>query len=114
MDEVLKYGIILITLGIMLFTFNTACMADDNAITKFGNGLVNLLTGWLELPKQISDTYKKENSLSEALTTGTLKGVIYSVGRTAAGALDAAFFFLPPYDKPIMKPLYKVFATSTK
>ncbi|MBD3296577.1 MAG: exosortase system-associated protein, TIGR04073 family, partial [Candidatus Omnitrophica bacterium] len=50
----------------------TQCYAQDPA-KKLGRGLANVLTGWVELPKNIYDTSVEENVLS-GLTMGLAKG----------------------------------------
>ncbi|MBI5368716.1 MAG: exosortase system-associated protein, TIGR04073 family [Planctomycetes bacterium] len=74
-------------------------------VAKLGRGLVNILTGWLELPKQIIRTSKTDGVLT-GMTVGLGKGVGMAVGRTAAGVLETAFFFAPfPGEyKPLIEP----------
>jgi len=80
-----------------LFAFGTTALADDygsQATAKFSRGIINLTTGWLEVPKNISNESRKSNA-GVGLTYGTVKGSVHTVGRTAAGALDTATFFVP-------------------
>jgi putative exosortase-associated protein (TIGR04073 family) len=73
---------------------------------KLGRGLVNVATGWIELPKNIYDTSVETNNPLLGITYGTLKGVGMTVVRTGAGAYDIATFLFPlPADyKPILEP----------
>jgi len=72
--------------------------AGDNYGTqvadKFGRGLANAATGWLELPKNMVNTSKESNAFI-GLTWGTVKGALHTVGRTAVGAVELATFFIP-------------------
>jgi len=80
-----------------LFSFGTTAFADDygsQAASKLSRGIINLTTGWLEVPKNISNESRKSNA-GVGLTYGTVKGSVHTVGRTAAGALDTATFFVP-------------------
>jgi len=61
---------------------------------KFARGFANTVTGWVELPKEISNTTKKEN-IGMGLTVGLAKGVVHTVGRTVVGALELVTFFIP-------------------
>ena len=78
---------------------------DATAGTKLGNGLGNTLTGWMEIPRRISEVSQERDAFA-GITIGTLTGAVYGAGRTAAGVLDTATFVVPPYDKPIMEPNY--------
>jgi len=63
---------------------NMCCYIDDHEYSdisyaqdpakKLGRGLANILTGWVELPKNIYDTSVEDNPLS-GLTIGLAKGV---------------------------------------
>jgi len=73
---------------------------------KLGRGIVNVATGWVELPKNIYDTSVETNNPLMGITYGTLKGVGMTVVRTGAGAYDLATFLFPvPKDyQPILAP----------
>jgi len=80
-----------------VFSFGAIAFADDygsQAAAKFSRGIVNLTTGWLEVPKNVSNEGRKSNA-GVGLTYGTVKGSVHTVGRTATGALDTATFFVP-------------------
>jgi len=73
-------------------------MADDGygtqAVNKFGRGLANTATGWIELPKNVVNTSNNSN-VAVGITWGLVKGVLYTVGRTAVGAVELVTFFIP-------------------
>ena len=73
---------------------------------KLGRGIVNVATGWVELPKNIYDTSVETNNPLMGITYGTLKGVGMTVVRTGAGVYDVATFLFPvpkDYD-PLLEP----------
>lgn len=106
----LKTGIIVVIVGMLITIAGPACFAaEDNPLGKLQNGLSNVLTGWYEVPKQMKNTYEEDKSIVAGATIGTLKGIIYGVGRTAAGILDTVSFPVPPYDKPLVEPDWVIF-----
>lgn len=76
---------------------------DKNALTKLGRGLANLVTGAVEIPKQMYLVSKEREPIS-GITYGTAKGICYGLLRTGAGVYDTLAFAIPPYDKPILEP----------
>ena len=82
----------------------TQAFAQDPA-KKLGRGLANILTGWIELPKNIYDTSVEENVLS-GLTMGLAKGVGMTIVRTGAGVYETVTFPFPiPEDyQPVLEP----------
>ena len=73
---------------------------------KLGRGIVNIATGWVELPKNIYDTSVETNNPLLGITYGTLKGLGMTVVRTGAGAYDTITFLfpLPQNYTPILEP----------
>ena len=61
---------------------------------KIVRGVANVATGWLELPKQVVMTFKKDGAV-KGIFVGPLKGIGMTVVRTVAGAGELATFFLP-------------------
>jgi len=83
----------------------TTGSGEATAWTKLLGGLSNTLLGWTELPRRIYDT-SQDKGIGEGLTTGLIDGLAYGIARTGAGIIDTALFYMPPFDKPIMDPLY--------
>ncbi len=107
-----KFGTIVILASFLILAVSSTCFAQAKAgateaspMTKLGNGLANVLTGWMEIPRCIGETSKEEN-LFAGLTIGTLKGLCYFMGRTLVGVIDTVTFVIKPYDQPIMEPRY--------
>jgi len=84
----------------LLVVMNIAgvCYAQGEVIEKMGKklgrGIVNVATGWIEIPKNIYETSTESNPFM-GITFGTLKGAGMAVVRTGAGAYDVATFLFP-------------------
>ncbi len=79
--------------------------ATDNASGKFGRGVVNIMTGWMEVFNQIIMVSQDENPFL-GITVGTVKGVGMSLARTGSGLFDVLSFYAEPYDEPLVSPEY--------
>ena len=93
-------GIIVVTLGVILCS--PAAWAQD-PIHKMGRGVVNLLTGWIELPKQIHLGTQEDNPVS-GLGWGLVKGVGLTLLRSGVGIYEAVTFPIPYYPKDFASP----------
>jgi len=93
-----KRLIVLAVAFAIVFNIAGACYAQGEVIEKMGKklgrGLVNIVTGWIEIPKNIYDTAVESNPLL-GITFGTLKGAGMAIVRTGAGAYDVATFLFP-------------------
>ena len=92
---------------VSLFVMSSAApafCADDNAVTKLGRGLANMVTFPLEVPEQISRTNNSDGPFA-GYTVGVLKGFGCALGRACVGVFEAVTFMMPyPKDyKPILK-----------
>jgi len=90
----------------------TAAQADEaqplgrQVSEKFIRGMVNLSTGWIEVPRQIYEV-----GTNEGWVQGVLRGPFDGIGmffaRTVAGAVEMATFPVPlPTYKPLVTPMY--------
>lgn len=73
---------------------------------KFIRGIVNLSTGWVEVPRQIYEV-----GTNEGWVRGVLRGPFDGIGmffaRTVAGAVEMATFPIPlPTYKPMLTPTF--------
>ena len=102
---ILKAVIVLI--GVLIILNMASPSFAQNPSKKLGRGLVNILTGWVELPKNIYETSAESNPFA-GITIGLAKGLGMTVVRTGAGIFDAATFPfpLPEGYKPILEPEY--------
>lgn len=91
-------------IAVSMIGMATQCYAQD-PLNKLGRGLANVLTGWVELPKNVYDTSVEENVLS-GLTMGLAKGVGMTIVRTGAGVFETVTFPFPiPEDyEPVLEP----------
>ena len=82
-------------------------MQSGGAVTKLGRGFVNLVTGWVEIPKRINETSQQQGTAA-GLTWGLLRGLGYGFVRTAAGAYEVLTFPFPapPNYTPVIQPEY--------
>ena len=62
--------------------------------TKLMRGVVNVATGWIELPKTVHDKSVEKDPLT-GVVLGTLEGSAKTIWRTGAGAYEAGTFFIP-------------------
>ena len=81
----------------------SSASAQDH-IHKVGRGLVNVLTGWIEVPKQLHLGAQAENPVA-GISQGLRKGVSLTVLRLGTGVFEAVTFpipypkdFAPPYE----------------
>lgn len=85
----------------MTFAMSRTAWAQD-PIHKMGRGVVNVLTGWIELPKQIHLGKQEENPVA-GISRGLVKGVGLTVLRGGIGLYEA-FTFAFPYPKGFVSP----------
>jgi putative exosortase-associated protein (TIGR04073 family) len=85
----------------------------NQAFTKLTRGLINLATGWVEIPKRVQETSQQSGPLA-GFTWGLLRGVGYGFIRTAAGLYECVTFPFPapPDYEPVLEPDY-VFSLAT-
>ena len=91
----------------LVLTAAGPCYAEGDAFTKLGRGVANVLTGWVELPKNIYNTSIEENAFA-GMTLGLAKGLGMTLVRTGSGVYEVATFPFPLPDdyKPVMEPEY--------
>jgi len=102
----MKKGIIVIVALMMVFCLASTSYAQDPG-KKLLRGLANVVTGWVELPKNIYDQSVEENVFS-GLTVGLAKGIGMTIVRTGAGVYETVTFPFPiPEDyAPVLEPEY--------
>lgn len=92
-----------LTLILALLAVTPSAWAQD-PIHKMGRGVVNILTGWLELPKQFS-LGKQEDNPVVGMGMGLMKGAGLTVLRVGVGLYEAVTFpvaypagYVSPYE----------------
>lgn len=99
-----------------LFLFSSQAVAGSGYISnsgeKFVNGVANVATGVIELPKNIILTTQNDG-IAHGVTVGIVTGVMHTVARTIIGALDVVTFMVPT--QPSIRPNYvwEDFSTET-
>ena len=92
-------------IGIVVVAFwlgtGASAWAQD-PIHKIGRGLVNVLTGWIEIPKQIHLGKQEDNPLV-GIGRGALKGAGLTILRAGVGIYEALTFPIP-YPKKFASP----------
>lgn len=75
--------------------------------TKLGRGIANVITGWVEIPKRITETSQTQG-VAAGITWGLLRGFGYGFVRTAAGFYEFFTFpfSAPPDYEPVIQPEY--------
>ena len=78
---------------------------SGGAIKKLARGAVNVVTGWVEIPKRIDET-AWDHGTAAGLTWGLLRGIGYAFVRTAAGFYEVVTFPVPapPGYAPVIQP----------
>lgn len=74
---------------------------------KLSRGVVNILTGWGEIPRQLVVSGKEKGAWA-VLPIGIPAGAIMTVVRTGTGVFETALFFVPIDDSygPILEPAF--------
>jgi len=77
----------------------------DKCLHKLGRGIANVLTGWMEIPKEIAEAWRETDPFT-GLIVGSIKGTGYFLVRFFAGFYEIFTFVMPfPEDyKPIIEP----------
>ena len=87
-----------IILAIMLLAANTAFAADtateNNAMTKLGRGLLNVVAAVFEIPTTMMQEGEDEGA-GAAVTKGPVLGVVNTVVRALVGVYEVATFPVP-------------------
>ena len=82
-------------------------MDAGKALTKVTRGFMNVITGWVEIPKRINET-AQQSGAAAGFTWGLLRGIGYGFIRTAAGLYEFVTFPFPapPGYEPVIQPEY--------
>ena len=79
--------------AMLVAAVSPAVYAQD-PIHKAGRGLTNVLTGWIELPKNIHLGTQEDNPII-GIGWGLVKGAGLTLTRLAFGAYEAVTFLIP-------------------
>jgi putative exosortase-associated protein (TIGR04073 family) len=80
---------------------------SSKALMKGTRGFVNIVTGWVEVPKRIQETSGQDGAAA-GFTWGLLRGIGHGFIRTAAGFYELFTFPFPapPNYEPVIEPPY--------
>lgn len=102
--------------ALLLWCLLASPAAADNALTKLGRGVVNVVTGVGEIPKAMDHETKKEMDTGTYGGTALINGIVFgaftgtgkALVRMGAGAYDVVTFAAPWPDNygPIYRPAY--------
>ncbi len=79
----------------------------DSPVNKMGQGAINALTSWVDVPSKITEQTHEHNIIA-GCTLGLGEGLAVGLARVGSGFVDMATFSMSPYDEPLMEPKYKV------
>ena len=99
---------LVVLMGIGLFPPTAdAQMEAGKAFGKLTRGFVNIVTGWVEIPKRIYET-SQTSGAAAGFTWGLLRGIGHGFVRTAAGFYEFFTFPFPapPNYEPVIQPEY--------
>ena len=90
-----KTAVIIISLIIIsLFIIQTTSFAQNNMLRKLGRGCANVVTGAIEVPKAIQETFYDEGPVA-AVSWGVVDGLYKFVARTVVGVYEIVTFPIP-------------------
>ena len=100
----------LLVAGLVMSALPASASADmepGGACKKLGRGFVNIVTGWVEVPKRVTETAHDQGTAA-GLTWGVLRGIGRGFIRTAAGFYEVFTFPFPapPNYAPVIEPEY--------
>jgi len=100
----LSKSMIICVIVLMIVNIASAGYAQDMG-KKIYRGVVNTLTGWVELPKNMYMTSVDDNPLS-SIGIGVVNGIKWMIVRTAVGVYETLTFPIPVPKgyAPIMQP----------
>ena len=94
----------LLILSALFFATPYAAMAESYPAKvgeKLGTGIVNVVTGVAEIPKNIMVSSRTHDP-AYAATAGFMTGIVHMLGRTLCGTVDLVTFMIPT--KPLVNP----------
>ena len=76
---------------------------EHSPVNKFSRGAINIAGSPAEVLTQFINRSQEKDPLYGA-TIGVAEGILIGLTRLATGVFEVGTFFVPSYDKPIMKP----------
>lgn len=85
---------IILSLALMGMVLLVPSRASADAGTKFGRGLSNTAFGWFEIINEIGNESDRHGPII-GFPSGIIRGIVFGIGRTAAGIFELVTFPLP-------------------
>lgn len=103
MKNLLK-AVTICVVAFMILNIASASYAQDMS-KKLYRGVINIVTGWIELPKNVYDV-AIENDFASSVILGIPKGCYMAILRTGAGVYDTLTFpfSIPKGYGPLLEP----------
>lgn len=101
MRDWLKIALLIVTFGAGIGIGVAGESYGVKAGRKLGIGFANLVSCWLEIPKNAINTYNQTNFWF-GVSGGVIKGLVNTGGRVFTGTLDVLTFYVPT--KPVPQP----------
>lgn len=104
-------GLLVLALVLLVGTVCAPAFAEQETgelvVTKLFRGIANAATGWMEIPKQISQTWQTQGA-GVGLSWGLIKGIGWALARSVGGAYEIVTFPFPIPEgyRPIIQPEY--------
>ncbi|TFH11958.1 MAG: exosortase system-associated protein, TIGR04073 family [Nitrosomonadales bacterium] len=90
----------LLIISVLFFSLPYVAMAHEGdeyptkVGEKLGNGVANIVTGFVEIPKTMILTSHRDG-VAYGITNGFFVGLVHAVGRTLSGVFDVVTFVVP-------------------
>lgn len=101
MSDWLKIALLTVTFGAGIESVVAGESYGAKVGRKLGIGLANIVTCWLEIPRNTINTYNQTNFWF-GVSGGVIKGLVNTGGRAFTGTLDVVTFYVPT--KPVPQP----------
>lgn len=75
-----------------------------NPATKLTRGVINLTTGWLEIPARMAEQKETDSTQVWWFFHGLFRGITVGATRTIYGLWETVTFPIAPYNAPFMEP----------
>ena len=89
-------------------TAQESVAAVDTPFQKMGDGVINTVTAWADIPRSILEVTNQKDSILMGMTFGLGEGVASGLKRGVAGVYQVTTCTISPYDRPLVAPVYKV------
>lgn len=106
-SQIVIFALILFGLSGIPSSVSADELGTHNAFNKLTRGIINAITGWVEIPKKLQET-TEDSGVATGLTWGLMRGIGHGFIRTTAGVYEVITFPFPapPDYTPVIHPEY--------